>query len=93
MYEGMAAASALLQTLSFLLSPSSSPVALLAQVVSPEDMVGYAEHAKGSAVSRVFEDAYKSPLSIVILVCCLSACHYSTCRCVAVVYGVLVSAS
>ena len=38
------------------------------QVVSPEDMVGYAEHAKGSKTTKIFEDAYKSPLSIVILV-------------------------
>jgi hypothetical protein len=38
------------------------------QVVSPEDMVGYAEHAKGSNTTKIFEDAYKSPLSIVILV-------------------------
>jgi hypothetical protein len=38
------------------------------QVVSPEAMVGYAESAKGSVASKIFEDAYKSPLSIVILV-------------------------
>lgn len=38
------------------------------QVVSPESMVGFMEQAKGSSISRVFEDAYKSPLSIVILV-------------------------
>jgi hypothetical protein len=38
------------------------------QVVSPEAMVGYAEPAKGSTATKIFEDAYKSPLSIVILV-------------------------
>lgn len=37
------------------------------KVVSPEAMVGYAEHAKVSAATKIFEDAYKSPLSIVIL--------------------------
>lgn len=42
---------------------------LVRQIVSPESMVGYMEQAKGSTITRVFEDAYKSPLSIVILVC------------------------
>lgn len=37
------------------------------KVVSPEAMVGYAEAAKGSVATKIFEDAYKSPLSIVIL--------------------------
>jgi vesicle-fusing ATPase len=41
---------------------------LLAQIISPEDMVGYSEQSKGSQITKVFEDAYKSPLSIVILV-------------------------
>lgn len=42
------------------------------KVVSPEAMVGYSEQAKVSAATKIFEDAYKSPLSIVILVraCC-----------------------
>lgn len=31
-------------------------------------MVGYSEQAKGSTATKIFEDAYKSPLSIVILV-------------------------
>ncbi len=30
--------------------------------------VGYMEQAKGSTITKMFEDAYKSPLSIVILV-------------------------
>jgi len=34
--------------------------------------VGYMEQAKGSTITKMFEDAYKSPLSIVILV---SECH------------------
>jgi hypothetical protein len=39
-----------------------------AKVVSPEAMVGYSEQAKASQIAKVFEDAYKSPLSVVILV-------------------------
>jgi vesicle-fusing ATPase len=31
-------------------------------------MVGYSEQSKGSQITKVFEDAYKSPLSIVVLV-------------------------
>lgn len=38
------------------------------QIISPEDMVGYSEQSKGSQITKVFEDAYKSPLSIVVLV-------------------------
>jgi hypothetical protein len=41
---------------------------LCTQIISPEDMVGYSEQSKGSQITKVFEDAYKSPLSIVILV-------------------------
>eukprot|EP00879_Flechtneria_rotunda_P013941 GHRR01014560.1.p1 GENE.GHRR01014560.1~~GHRR01014560.1.p1 ORF type:complete len:485 (+),score=178.54 GHRR01014560.1:1437-2891(+) len=37
------------------------------KVVSPENMIGYMEQAKGSTITKVFEDAYKSPFSIVIL--------------------------
>jgi len=35
--------------------------------VAPENYVGFSEQAKVSAISKVFEDAYKSPLSIVVL--------------------------
>jgi hypothetical protein len=38
------------------------------QVISPENLVGYMEQPKASNITKVFEDAYKSPLSIVILV-------------------------
>jgi vesicle-fusing ATPase len=41
---------------------------LLLQVVSPENLVGFMEQPKASNITKVFEDAYKSPLSIVILV-------------------------
>lgn len=30
--------------------------------------MGYGEQAKGSQITKIFEDAYKSPFSIVILV-------------------------
>lgn len=36
-------------------------------MVSPESLVGYGEAPKASAITKMFEDAYKSPLSIVIL--------------------------
>lgn len=37
------------------------------KVISPESLVGYSEALKASAIARIFEDAYKSPLSIIIL--------------------------
>lgn len=44
------------------------------QVISPENLVGYMEQPKASNITKVFEDAYKSPLSIVILVSSTCAC-------------------
>ncbi|CAD5206635.1 unnamed protein product [Bursaphelenchus okinawaensis] len=37
------------------------------KIITPEDMVGFSESMKCSKISRVFEDAYRSPLSIVIV--------------------------
>jgi len=37
------------------------------KVISPEDLVGYTEGAKCMKITKVFEDAYKSPLSLVIV--------------------------
>eukprot|EP00250_Pteridium_aquilinum_P005582 c15654_g1_i1 orf=195-2447(+) len=37
------------------------------KIVSAENMVGYSESSKCSTITKVFEDAYKSPLSIIIL--------------------------
>jgi len=37
------------------------------KVVSPELLVGYGEAPKANAITKMFEDAYKSPLSIIIL--------------------------
>ncbi|KAL4457630.1 hypothetical protein ABPG75_012495 [Micractinium tetrahymenae] len=37
------------------------------KVVSAEAMVGYSEQAKCSQIAKVFDDAYKSPLSVIVL--------------------------
>ena len=37
------------------------------KMLSPENFVGYTEHAKVTKIVSVFEDAYKSPLSLIIL--------------------------
>ncbi|XP_038048750.1 vesicle-fusing ATPase-like isoform X2 [Patiria miniata] len=37
------------------------------KICSPEDMVGYSESAKCQAIKKIFEDAYKSELSCVVV--------------------------
>ncbi|VDP02205.1 unnamed protein product [Soboliphyme baturini] len=37
------------------------------KVVSPEDMVGYSETAKCAVLRKAFDDAYKSPLSVLLV--------------------------
>ena len=37
------------------------------KMISPEQFVGYTEYAKVQAIAKVFEDAYKSPLSLIVL--------------------------
>ena len=37
------------------------------KMISPEDMIGFSESAKCQKIAKVFSDAYKSPLSLVIL--------------------------
>eukprot|EP00192_Tetraselmis_astigmatica_P006746 CAMPEP_0117653924 /NCGR_PEP_ID=MMETSP0804-20121206/3461_1 /TAXON_ID=1074897 /ORGANISM="Tetraselmis astigmatica, Strain CCMP880" /LENGTH=722 /DNA_ID=CAMNT_0005460153 /DNA_START=175 /DNA_END=2343 /DNA_ORIENTATION=- len=37
------------------------------KVISSDNMVGYSEAAKCQKISKVFDDAYKSPLSIIVL--------------------------
>lgn len=37
------------------------------KLITPENYVGFGEHAKVSAIVKIFEDAYKSPLSLIIL--------------------------
>jgi vesicle-fusing ATPase len=57
------------------------PAALLLQVVSPENLVGFMEQPKASNITKVFEDAYKSPLSIVILVGVHQLCSIAAAAC------------
>jgi vesicle-fusing ATPase len=35
--------------------------------ISPEDLVNYNEQGKCSRISKYFEDAYKSPLSVIVI--------------------------
>ena len=37
------------------------------KVLSPEDMVGFSESAKCGAIKKVFEDAYKSEISCIVI--------------------------
>uniref|UniRef100_A0A915JQC9 Vesicle-fusing ATPase n=1 Tax=Romanomermis culicivorax TaxID=13658 RepID=A0A915JQC9_ROMCU len=37
------------------------------KIVSPEDMIGYTENAKCLAIKKAFDDAYKSPLSLLLV--------------------------
>lgn len=37
------------------------------KLVSPEDMVGFSESAKIGHITKIFSDAYKSPLSVVVV--------------------------
>lgn len=37
------------------------------KLISPESMVGFSEAAKMNAISKVFSDAYKSPMSVVVV--------------------------
>ncbi|KAJ3283376.1 transport between ER and Golgi ATPase protein [Borealophlyctis nickersoniae] len=37
------------------------------KLISPESMVGYTEQAKMSHINKVFNDAYKSPLSVIVI--------------------------
>nr|CAG8448754.1 3914_t:CDS:10 [Entrophospora candida] len=58
--------------------PSSGKTALAAtmamasefpfiKLISPESMVGYSESAKMTAINKVFNDSYKSPLSVIVV--------------------------
>jgi len=37
------------------------------KLISPDTMVGYSETAKVNAINKVFNDAYKTPLSVIVL--------------------------
>jgi len=36
-------------------------------MITADSMIGFSEHAKCSKIVSVFEDAYKSPLSLIII--------------------------
>lgn len=37
------------------------------KLVSPDDMVGFSESQKVAAISKIFADSYKSPLSVIVV--------------------------
>jgi vesicle-fusing ATPase len=37
------------------------------KLISPDNMVGFSEAQKVSAITKVFSDSYKSPLSVVVV--------------------------
>ena len=37
------------------------------KLVSPDNFIGYSELGKINSIAKIFEDAYRSPLSIIIL--------------------------
>ncbi len=37
------------------------------KLISPEQLVGYSENGKCNKISKIFEDAYKSPLSCIVV--------------------------
>ena len=37
------------------------------KLISPDNMVGFSESQKVSAITKVFSDSYKSPLSVVVV--------------------------
>lgn len=39
------------------------------KLISPDSMVGFSEQQKVAAISKVFADSYKSPLSVIVVDC------------------------
>lgn len=37
------------------------------KLISPDSMVGYSENQKVTAITKIFADSYKSPLSVVVV--------------------------
>ena len=37
------------------------------KLISPDTMVGFTEQQKVTAISKVFSDSYKSPLSVIVV--------------------------
>ena len=50
-----------------LLSPSLRSGFPYVKMITPENMVGYSEFAKVAKINKVFEDAYKSPQSVIVI--------------------------
>ena len=48
------------------------------QVLSPENMIGFTEGAKCAAITKVFDDAYKSELSCIMIERLLGMCTHSS---------------
>jgi len=49
------------------LSPSLRSGFPYVKMITPENMVGYSEFAKVAKINKVFEDAYKSPQSVIVI--------------------------
>lgn len=39
------------------------------KLISPDTMVGFTEAAKMTAITKVFTDSYKSPMSVIVVDC------------------------
>lgn len=37
------------------------------KLISPEAMVGFSENAKMNQINKIFNDAYKSPMSVIVV--------------------------
>ena len=37
------------------------------KLISPDSMVGFSEAMKVSAITKIFSDSYKSPLSVIVV--------------------------
>ena len=37
------------------------------KLLSPDSMVGFSESQKVAAIAKVFQDSYKSPLSVIVV--------------------------
>ena len=76
--NGLLSHSALIRRTSSIGPPGSGKTALAATIasssefpfiklVSPDSMVGFSESQKINAISKIFADSYKSPMSIIVV--------------------------
>ena len=49
------------------MSPSLRSGFPYVKMITPENMVGYSEFAKVAKINKAFEDAYKSPQSVIVI--------------------------